>query len=112
MAEDLYPPIIRDLPQADIPFKGVRGWLLQARERQVVFFDIEPIGEIPEHAHGEQWGVVLEGEAELTIAGVTRLYRKGDVYHIPAGAPHSAAFRSRCKALDLFTEADRYQPLP
>jgi quercetin dioxygenase-like cupin family protein len=110
--EDLYPPIIRDLPQADIPFPGIKGWLLRGIERQVVFFDIEPTAVIPEHAHGEQWGVVLEGEVEMTISGVRRLYRRGDAYYIPAGAPHSATFRGRFKAVDLFAEADRYQPLP
>jgi len=29
--------------------------------------DIDPIGEVPPHSHGAQWGVVVEGEMELTI---------------------------------------------
>lgn len=110
MAEDLYPPIIRDLPLANIPFEGVKGHLLQGASRQVIFFDIEAIGAIPEHAHGAQWGVILEGEVELTISGVTRTYRQGDSYYIPAGAPHSVSVKTRCKALDLFADADRYRP--
>ena len=109
MADDLYPPIIRDLPLADIPFEGVKGHLLQGANRQVIFFDIEPIGTIPEHSHGAQWGVILEGEVELTISGVTRTCRKGDSYYIPAGAPHSVAVKTHCKALDLFADADRYK---
>lgn len=111
MANDLYPPIIRDLPLANIPFKGVKGHLLQGTSRQLVFFDIEPIGEIPEHSHGAQWGVILEGEVDLTISSVTHTYRKGDSYYIPAGAPHSVAVKTHCKALDLFAEVDRYQPV-
>lgn len=111
MADDLYPPIIRDLPLANIPFKGVKGHLLQGTSRQLVFFDIEPIGKIPEHSHGAQWGVILEGEVELTISGITNTYHKGDSYYIPAGAPHSVSVKTHCKALDLFAEVDRYQPV-
>lgn len=104
-----YPEVIRQLPEADIPFLGVRGWILQGINRQVVFMDIEPVGEVSEHAHGEQWGVVIQGEMELTIAGQARVYRKGDSYHIPAGAPHSATFRTRVKAIDFFADRDRYK---
>lgn len=107
---DMFPEIIESLPDADIPFRGVRAKLLQAGEHQVVFFDIEPIGEIPPHKHGAQWGVVLEGEMDLTIGGSTRTYRKGDSYFVPAGVTHSAVFKCRFRALDLFDEPDRYLP--
>jgi quercetin dioxygenase-like cupin family protein len=110
MSEDEYPEIIRRLPEADIPFKGVRGWILQGVKHQVVFMDIEPIGEVAEHTHGEQWGVAIDGEMDLTIGGETRLIKKGDSYHIPAGVPHSAIFRTRFKALDFFADRDRYKP--
>ena len=69
---------IKGLPRAEIPLPGVHGWLLQGSDHQLVFFEIEPIGEIPAHHHSEQWGVVVEGEMELTIGGVARLYRAGD----------------------------------
>ncbi len=105
-----YPEVIRRLPEADIPFKGVRGWILQGLNHQVVFMDIEPVGEVAEHTHGEQWGVVIDGEMDLTIGGETRLCKKGDSYHIPAGTPHSATFRRRVKAIDFFTDKDRYRP--
>ena len=105
-----YPEVIRRLPEADIPFKGVRGWILQGLNHQVVFMDIEPVGEVAEHTHGEQWGVVIDGEMDLTIGGETRLCRKGDSYHIPAEVPHSATFRMRVKAIDFFTDKDRYRP--
>ncbi|MGA2317900.1 MAG: cupin domain-containing protein [Thermodesulfobacteriota bacterium] len=112
MDEEIYPKMITDLPEIDIPLKGVKGWLLQGTDKQVVFFDIEPVGAIPEHSHGEQWGVVIEGETELTVNGVKKIYRKGDHYHIPAGALHSARFRTRVKAIDFFAEANRYKPKP
>jgi len=112
MEKEIYPKMITELPEVAIPFKGVRGWLLQGIGKQVVFFDIEPVGAIPEHSHGEQWGVVVEGEAELVVNGVKKVYRKGDTYHIPAGAVHSATFITRFKAIDFFAEANRYKPKP
>lgn len=99
---------IKDLPRVEIPLPGVRGWLLQGNDHQIVFFEIEPIGEIPAHRHGEQWGVVVEGEVELTIGGVTRLYRAGDSYHIPADVEHSARVLTCVRAIDFFADRDRY----
>ena len=64
-----YPEIISELPEADIPFNGVRGWLSQGKDHQIVFFEIEPIGEVAAHKHGAQWGAVFDGEMELTIGG-------------------------------------------
>ena len=109
MAENRYPDFITRLPEVDVPLEGVRGWISQAKDRQVVFFDIEPIGEIPPHHHGEQWGIVVEGEMELTIGGETRRYGPGESYHIPAGVVHSAKFLTHFRAIDVFADADRYK---
>ena len=110
MEKEIYPKMITDLHEIDIPLKGVKGWLLQGIDKQVVFFDIEAVGAIPEHSHGEQWGIVVEGEVELVVNGVKNVYRKGDTYHIPAGALHSARFRTRFKAIDVFADVNRYNP--
>jgi quercetin dioxygenase-like cupin family protein len=107
-----YPEMIRALAAADIPFPGVSGRLLQGEGRQVVFFDIEPIGAVPEHAHAAQFGVVLDGEMTLTIGGHSRRYRRGDTYFIPAGVPHGAVFHTRFRAIDVFDEPARYRPRP
>ncbi len=105
----MYPDMITDLPEADIPFEGVRGWLMQTETQQLVFMDIDPIGEVPEHSHGAQFGVVLEGEMTLTVGGESKLYKKGDTYTIPAGVPHSAVFHSQVKVVDMFDEEARYK---
>ena len=107
MAE--FPEFISSLPEIEVPLAGVRGRLLQGRDRQVVFFDIDPIGEIPPHSHGEQWGIVVEGEMELTIGGETRRYRAGDSYHIPAGTVHGARFLTHFRAIDVFADVGRYR---
>ncbi len=104
----VYPDMIRNLPEIDIPFEGVRGWLLQAGDRQMVFFDIQPVGVVPPHSHCAQWGMMLEGEMELTIGGETKIYSKGDQYYIPEGVEHGASFKSRVNVIDLFDAPDRY----
>jgi quercetin dioxygenase-like cupin family protein len=104
----LYPPMIEKLPEIDLPVPGVRGRLLQAAEMQAVFFSVEATGEIPPHAHQAQWGVVLEGEMELTVDGITRRCGRGDSYFIPAGAVHAVRILSPLKALDVFDEPNRY----
>jgi quercetin dioxygenase-like cupin family protein len=105
----VYPEIITDLPEADIPFEGVRGWISQSADHQLVFFEIEAIGEVTEHRHGAQWGVVFEGEMDLTIGGITKTYRKGDRYFIPEGVPHSAAFKVKTYVMDYFADRERYK---
>lgn len=112
MAEIAFPAPIQSLPEADISFPGIRGWLLQGQRGQVVFMEIAPIGEVPPHSHGAQWGIVVGGEMVLTIGGATRTYSKGDSYFIPAGVVHSAVFNSRVLVVDFFADPERYQPKP
>jgi len=106
---EIYPEMIKNLPEANIPFKGVRGWVAQGENHQIVFFDIEPIGEVPRHSHGAQWGMVIDGDMELTIGSVTKKYRKGDHYYIPEAVLHSAKFSKRTIVMDYFAEKDRYE---
>jgi quercetin dioxygenase-like cupin family protein len=105
-----YPDMITQLPEADIAFSGIRGWLSQGKGHQIVFFDIEPIGEVTEHSHGAQWGIVVDGEMDLTIGGITKTCKNGDSYVIPEGVLHSAVFKKRTLALDFFADKDRYRP--
>jgi quercetin dioxygenase-like cupin family protein len=106
-----FPKVITDLPEADIRFKGVKGWIAQGESHQIVFFEIEPLGEVSEHSHNTpQWGVVVEGKMELTIEGKTKVYGKGDEYFIPAQAKHSAKFLTKFRSIDFFGEKTRYKP--
>ncbi|MBN1415224.1 MAG: cupin domain-containing protein [Bacteroidales bacterium] len=105
----LFTEMIKKLPEADIDFNGIKGWIFQGQDHQIVFLDIEPIGKVREHAHGAQWGIVIEGEMELTIGGIARTYKRGDCYYIPDQVVHSAVFNSRTKAMDFFIDKDRYK---
>ena len=109
MTSDGYPKCIIDLPKAKIPFLGVKGWIAQGENSQTVFFEIEPIGEVTPHSHGAQFGIVIEGEMQLTIGGNTNTYTKGDSYFIPEGVVHHATFNAFCRVMDYFAEPERYE---
>lgn len=104
--------LITQLPQADIPYDGVVGYMLRSTDGLLVFmhFTVESI--VPPHAHGAQWGTVLSGSIDLTIGGVTKTYRPGESYSIAAGEEHSAVIPADTKVQDFFAEPDRFQPKP
>jgi quercetin dioxygenase-like cupin family protein len=89
--------------------EGVEGWLAQGNDFQIVFFEIEPTANVPPHSHSAQFGVVMEGEAVLTIGDETKTYRKGDTYSIPEDVIHHAQFNSFTLVMDFFAEPDRYE---
>jgi quercetin dioxygenase-like cupin family protein len=109
MPHNPFPPIITDLPEADIPFEGLDAYLLQGEHQQVIFMAFEREAEVPEHSHEAQWAVVLDGEIELTVGGETHVYRRGDTYYIPKGAVHRAKVRAGYKDVTLFNQRDRYK---
>jgi len=111
MLKQGFPKVITDLPEADIAVKGVKGWISQGENHQIVFLEIEPRTEMPEHSHNSpQWGVVVEGKMELTIGNKAMIYEKSDEYFIPAHTKHSARFLSKFRSIDFFGEKTRYKP--
>ena len=68
MSKVEYPDLITSLPEADIPIPGIQGWIAQGKKFQIVFFEIEPT-KLPAHSHSAQWGIVIDGEMNLTIGG-------------------------------------------
>ena len=111
MAEErLFPAMITRLPPAKLPVAGVSSHLFQGERQQFIFMTFNQDVEIAEHSHEAQWGVVLDGQIELTIGGERRVLSKGDTYFIPQGVPHSAKIGRGYKDLTLFNQKDRYQP--
>jgi quercetin dioxygenase-like cupin family protein len=107
-----FPDFIARLPEADANFPGVKVWLLQGSTASAIFVEAREDSEVPEHAHGVQWGIVVDGEMDLTIGGVTRTYRRGDEYLIPAGVAHRAKLRAGVRVIDVFDDPARYRPRP
>jgi quercetin dioxygenase-like cupin family protein len=107
--DDFFPEIITNLPEADIPIEGLRSHILQGQNTQILFMSFENDVEVPEHSHEAQWGVVLEGETELTIDGRHHILGKGDTHFIPKDVQHSAKINKSYKDLTLFNQSDRYK---
>ncbi len=68
----------------------------------VVRFEPESVVTDHEHPH-EQMGMLLEGQLEFTVGGVTRLLGPGDIWRIPGGILHRVrALDQPALALDVF----------
>jgi mannose-6-phosphate isomerase-like protein (cupin superfamily) len=100
--DELWRVFVANLPAADMNIEGLSGRILRGDGTYVIFMAAEQDVLVPAHHHGAQWGVVLEGEMELTIRGETRNYGRGDVHYIPAGVEHTAILRAGWKAIYMF----------
>jgi quercetin dioxygenase-like cupin family protein len=107
-----FPPFLKSLPEADLPIEGLIPWLFKGEQGQVVLFKATRELSMPVHSHVEQWGIVVDGEVEMIIDGVTRTYRRGDSYHLPAGTPHGALIREGAHIIDFFADPNRYRARP
>ena len=101
---------IQALPQVDTPFEGLDGRMIAGPHGQTVFFRAAERFEVPPHAHGAQWGIVVTGTLHLTIDGEAGTYGPGETYDIPAGAEHSAILEAETCIIDVFQDPDRYSP--
>ncbi len=103
-----YPEMISSLPEADVPIPGVLGKLLQAKDHQVVFWNLDTDVVIPPHSHRDQWGIVVDGEIVLTIGDETRRCRAGDSFFVPAGVEHGVTVVLPSRVIDVFADVDRF----
>jgi quercetin dioxygenase-like cupin family protein len=91
MSENL-PQIIKALPKVKTPTDSIKGHLLQGISNQAVIFEAKAGTQIPVHTHAAEWGIVVEGEFEITIGNEKTIYRKGDTFYISENTPHSGYF--------------------
>ena len=104
-----FPEPILGLPEADIPIKGVKAYLSQAEDHQIIFMEFSEDVDLPEHEHESQWGIVLEGRIDLVVNGTKHSYSKGDRYFIPKGAKHSGKIFAGYADMTYFNQRDRYK---
>ena len=105
---EIFPEPIRNLPQADIPLSGLKAYLSQGQNHQVLFMEFTEDAEVHQHSHEAQWGVVLAGKIDLTIDGIEHTYSRGDSVFIPQGARHSAKVYAGYADVSFFNQRDRY----
>ena len=104
-----FPEPIRNLPEADVPLPGLKAYLSQSENHQVLFMIFDEDVDFPEHSHSAQVGFVLEGKIELTVNGKKQMYTKGDYYYIPDGVRHSGRIYARYADITFFAEPNRYR---
>jgi quercetin dioxygenase-like cupin family protein len=105
----VFPKPVTDLPEADVPINGIKAYLSQGHNHQIVFMEFSKDVDVPEHFHESQWGIVLEGKIDLTIAGIKKEYAKGDRFFIARNIKHSARIYAGYASMEFFNQADRYK---
>ncbi|HAM46619.1 MAG TPA: cupin domain-containing protein [Alphaproteobacteria bacterium] len=102
-----FPGLIKDnFPDVRIPLPGISGNLLQGENCQLVFMEFDEDFNAPPHRHKAHWGMVLEGEAEMTISGETQVYGPGEFYIVPEDAEHSARIKKGTRSIDIWFDKD------
>jgi quercetin dioxygenase-like cupin family protein len=104
-----FPKIIQNLPDADIPLDGVKGYLSQSDNHQIIFLEFKKDVDLPEHSHNEQWEYVLNGKVDLFVNGLKNTYKKGDSFFIPKDVNHSARIYAGYSSITFFNQKDRYK---
>jgi quercetin dioxygenase-like cupin family protein len=104
----IFPEPILNLPEADIPLKGVQAYLSQGAGHQIVFMEFSQDVELPRHSHESQFGIVIEGKIDLVIDGVKHTFTRGDRYFIPKGVSHSGKIYAGYADMTFFNQEDRY----
>ena len=104
------PDFMNRFPAVRLPFPEdtVTTRAIRSEAGLAVWFTVHEDVTIPEHSHKAQWGMLIAGEMDLTVAGETRTCRPGDTWDIPEGTPHAALIRAGSVLMDVFEESDRY----
>ena len=104
----IFPEPISGLPEADIPVEGVKAYLSQGEDNQIIFMEFSKDVDIPEHSHESQWEVVVKGKVDLDVDGIKKTYRQGDTFFIPKGVKHSGRVYAGYASVVYFNEKQRY----
>jgi mannose-6-phosphate isomerase-like protein (cupin superfamily) len=108
--ENEFPDFIKAMPRPDV--ETALDCYLSSGDRGLVMFYEAPHEDVvvPEHVHGEQWGIVLSGKVRMQIGNESSEYGRGETYFVPAGVPHVTWVAAGTRGLDVFEEHDRYVP--
>jgi len=82
---------------------GFKGRIVHSENITFAYWEIGAGGILPEHSHAhEQITTVIEGQAEFTINGETKVLGPGAVAIIPPKATHSGRTITRSRVIDVF----------
>ncbi len=89
MEKEIFSQIIKSIPAVDYGIEGLEVHRTRTPEGTIYFVEARREVPFPQHAHAEQWTIVVSGESRFEAEGVSRIHKKGDVYTIPAGVKHT-----------------------
>jgi quercetin dioxygenase-like cupin family protein len=95
----------KDKLTKDDPFK--RTYLGHGRSSSVFVFQGHP-GPFRKHIHKthDEIGYVLAGSGSVTVGGMSRPVRPGDVWVIPSDTEHTGEFGDECRVLFISSPID------
>ena len=83
--------------------KGAFLSSIQTENLTIAFTDMQAGVEIPLHHHIEEAiDVILEGELEMEIDGITAILKHGMISIVPSNVPHKARAITTCKVVTVF----------
>lgn len=104
--DNIIPAFVEFFPKVKLDIEGLDGWTLKCQQARVAILKAHQNVLVPRHHHNAQWGIVLDGEMELTIGDETTTYRPGDCHFIPAGVEHEATLYAGWTGLYIFPNCD------
>ena len=107
--KSIFPQPILNLSEVNIPFSGVKGYIVQGKKEQVVFMEFEKDTDVPEHFHESQGEIVLEGKVDYWGDGIKHTYKKGDRFFVLKGKKHSAKVYAGYCCIMFFNQKNRYK---
>lgn len=82
---------------------GFKGKFIHSENVTIVHWNITIGSELSEHNHHhEQITNIINGELELTIEGVTKVLKSGELVVVPSNVYHSGRAITDCYVIDVF----------
>ena len=106
---DILPEMIKKLPEIEVTNESIKGYMIQGESNQSIFFIVRAGTFLPEHSHAAQWGIVIDGEFEISFGDKTMSYRKGDTYYVPEGTPHTGEYITDVVSFDVFDDKNKFK---
>jgi len=82
---------------------GFKGKFIHSDNLTIVHWDITAGAKLSEHNHPhEQITNIINGELELTIGGMTKVLKSGELVVVPSDRKHSGKAITDCYVIDVF----------
>ncbi|MCI4323430.1 MAG: cupin domain-containing protein [Thermoplasmata archaeon] len=100
-----FPSTVRNLPKTNL--HGIDVFVHDDGRTQVLFMELprnRPEATVPVHTHDDEWGIVVEGEIEMNLAGQIERHGPGSTHWIQRDLPHSFRFAPGTSSIHYFIE--------